>query len=838
MPSVKGSTSQPTGMTTPEGHQQGPKPPEVKSRIPRPVDQKPEHRRLDQRSVRPHNEGVQQNNKPRLQFHPMARMAVTAPEHYQASGKIPAQLNVTVPPGTTNIESFVRKNLGVPEDIDHLQFTLLKNGQGASVEQLKAGGIFELTIESDPDVVTALGDLIEVGYQPKANYQPVPFSERYRKNDLESLSDQIGAVNGGQCPAGIIDISSPWVEGLDLVALSPDLSAEIVPSDTEGGLQLVFWRADSDAAYIAVEKYKAQQEALVRQAQQELYLGTPVEQVKDNQKILQLQARKRLVGGDQSWDRELERLSKADIQKRSLPVQDATITTEERLEAFGQKPEERVVDGRSLKQCVDNHADLLSIPDRKKLEQSGFLGQKLPEKIDELLAPWHKRLERPMPKTRYGIEARVKELSAQMEKINDSFSSWSDQQKNLSILEKIELRAVRDSLRRERNLLLQVMNDPGAVGCANNGMSWNQAMEFKRLGYQLQPDVTRLSKLNDQQLDPKSPPTKLGSGGINTVYHMNYLTPEGDKVVRVFKPIATRDDTRWSEIVGEDRYLNPDCPFFTMRNMAAEKTSTALGFVDLVPDIEFVEHKQQMGLVMTMASGLTGYDAVKQNKIHTMDRDLYWQMCSELNRLEWLDALCAQPDRHTCNYMIDPETGQVIGIDNDVGFSPNPDIVRESEDKSSSDKYSGGARTGFPLLIDQAVLEGLRSLDIDALVVELEPLLSREELAALKERYVKLLEHAEGLAESGLCVEDWETWEDPTLNMAADQYQLEAQRSAEAFTTMYEDDAEYWKDELTKSGWTDSEKEQLQARYTTMDNLAQSMKVAKEHSYLGRLLSH
>ncbi len=806
--------------------------PATLSRIPRPIGQKPEYRRVDQRVVRPYHSKVAPT---------MARVSVAAPEHHHKSGLIPSTLKVQVSPDTDDIEAFLREKLNL-QGVDHIKLTLFNNGQPVSFGQFKGGGVYLLTVEADPELEPELAGLVDdIHYQMADNYQPVAFSSLYTDHGQDSLTGQLKNVASGHCPAGVIDITSIWDTSQNIIQHCPDLESRIIPSPSGQGYQLIFWRKDSAAAQLAVDNYIDRQKSLGKQAEMELYLGTNREQVAANQKILQLQARKLLVGGDESWDQELQRLTRQEAARHGDHRDGAGVSTTERLEVFGERPEERIFGGHSMGKIIEKHTEYYPVSDRVHLENSVFLKQTLPRKMDSMLAPWQKRLARPMPKTRYGIEYQVKELLKQARKMEEELNRWYLSLKKLSPVEKEELEITNSALQSEYKLLLQVLIDPETVSCAIKGMNWNQAMEFKRLGYRLHPEVTQLSELNDQRLDKSHTPHQLRAGGSHTVYLIRYLSPDGTVEERVYKPVDTRDRSRWRGVIEEEMYLNPDCPFFTLRNMAAEKVSTAIGFPDLVPKIEFTEHEHQLGLTMTLAPGKDAADAVSDGDIEKMSKEAYWEMCCQINRLEWLDALCIQPDRHGRNYMVDPATGQVTGVDNDIGFSPNPDIVRASVDQSSNTEFSVGARIGFPLLVDRATLDGLRKLDIDKLTVEMGPLLSRKELAAMKQRYLQLLEHAEGLEQQGLCVEDWPSWVDPAMGVPADEYQMLVEKKTELFHTMYKAKAEaaVALDTLMATQGvspTEEKRMQLQLQKTVWTNLVKSMEVAWEHSYLGELL--
>ena len=800
------------------------------TRIPRPENQKLEHRRIDQRDIRPYYEQTDR-----------VRITVSVPDCYKNTGQIPKYLSIPASADKGDLETFLRDKLKLQET-NHLQLTLLHNGQPTSFSAFGEGGTYELAVMVDPELESRFqGTVSDIDYQEVDDYQPTPFSSLYESHGVDGLTGQIENVASGKCPAGVIDISSFWDISLEVVQGCKELEVRLIPSPCGPGYQLVFWRKNSAAARKAVENYIGRQKLLTKQAKAEYYLGTNKEQVAANHKILQLHARKLLVGGDDSWSEEIHRLTRQEAVQQRNQESCSSISKKKRSEVFGERVEARIYLGKSVRNTIDHHVKVLSRQGFRFPKNSRLLKSELPSEVETLLGPWQKRLSLPIPKTRYGIEFQVKELIKQAQAIERNFNNWKMTRNKVSFSEMKVINEIGNTLKLEYKLLLQLLNDPGNLECALNGMTWNQAMEFKRLGYSFQSNITKVSTLNDLYLDKKHPPKALGSGASHTVYLIQYILPDGNIEQRIFKPVTTRDGSMWKDIIDDGHYLNPNCPFFTFRNMAAEHASNALGCHSLVPDVEFVEHDNQLGLSMTVASGKVAYEASVLGELDTMPRDLFWNMCCQINRLEWLDALCAQPDRHQNNYLVDLVTGNITGIDNDLCFSPNPEILIASKDESLRHSFSAGARTGFPLVVDRFFLDQLRALDIDTLVVDLEPLLRQEELVALKARYHKLLQHAEGLELRDYCIDDWTTWTDPVFGYKADKYQARVEDEPESFLFPFEFQAELvrkrdYRKALQGVNSTDKEREILQNERRCLKNIANSLKIAGEHSYLGTLM--
>jgi hypothetical protein len=78
-----------------------------------------------------------------------------------------------------------------------------------------------------------------------------------------------------------------------------------------------------------------------------------------------------------------------------------------------------------------------------------------------------------------------------------------------------------------------------------------------------------------------------------------------------------------------------------------------------------------------------------------------------LNRLQWFDALIGNTDRHGGNILVDPESGDVSGIDNDLSFGRG---ISPKEDEWM-EKGDGGKFLGLPDMIDEETSEKLLGLD-------------------------------------------------------------------------------------------------------------------------------
>ena len=333
---------------------------------------------------------------------------------------------------------------------------------------------------------------------------------------------------------------------------------------------------------------------------------------------------------------------------------------------------------------------------------------------------------------------------------------------------------------KEKTLVLQAATDPALTLCAGS-LTWNAAIEFKRLGYRFDADLTRMSALTDKALKEREG-EQLGRGAFHTAIRLNYSGSEpgdpqqGRAVSRIFKAIAHVDRSLYSRAVGNEHYLDVSTPHFIARNMAVHIIATQLQ-MDLVPECEFAIHNAQLGLLMTPALGHRSNGPDLEKLFDNPHREsAQTTVLRQLNDLEWLDALCSQSDRHCNNIMICPQSGRVTGIDNDVALYPFEGIIAASqtdqnrsaaskrqnirrEDKISS-TLRAGCRIGYPLLIDSHTLTQIQQLDITALLHRLRPHLNDNERQALATRHRLLKEHATALQKSGFVVDNWQTWRD------------------------------------------------------------------------------
>jgi hypothetical protein len=193
----------------------------------------------------------------------------------------------------------------------------------------------------------------------------------------------------------------------------------------------------------------------------------------------------------------------------------------------------------------------------------------------------------------------------------------------------------------------------------------------------------RLHGMSDADVDPALDDSRavstapLGTGAVNTVHLVTYA----DGAQYVFKPEAPgrqvmENLTLSKDYAGEQQVAQ--------LNLATQSVANALGLGDAVPKCTVGAHNGEYGLFMEKVSGIDGASFAKGNPpagglcakdILKLPDEAYGKVVGGilrgLNRLEWLDLIAGQGDRHAHNYLIDvrPDLSVTVkGIDNDQSF--------------------------------------------------------------------------------------------------------------------------------------------------------------------------
>lgn len=194
----------------------------------------------------------------------------------------------------------------------------------------------------------------------------------------------------------------------------------------------------------------------------------------------------------------------------------------------------------------------------------------------------------------------------------------------------------------------------------------------------------RIHGMQDADVDPKLDDSNhvsskvLGAGNVNTVKLVTYK----DGTQCVFKPEAIGRQSMENLALSND-YV-PDQQVSQL-NLATQSTAKALGLDDVMPKCTVGMHDGDYGLFMEKAPGVDAVDFVSgkgvppgslsAKDVAKLSADKHAKVVGALirgtNRLEWLDLVAGQGDRHAHNYMIDVKsdlTVSVKGIDNDQSF--------------------------------------------------------------------------------------------------------------------------------------------------------------------------
>ena len=197
----------------------------------------------------------------------------------------------------------------------------------------------------------------------------------------------------------------------------------------------------------------------------------------------------------------------------------------------------------------------------------------------------------------------------------------------------------------------------------------------------------------------------LGSGAAGSVFELT--RSDGNQVI--FKGEA-ESRTGLSGLAAGDGNQYAEEQTTANLNIASKNAAKALGMGDLIVDYSVGTHKGIFGFYMEKAKGMTAAamvdgdnsdDGISGRQIQFLPVEnrirIKADIRRELNRLQWLDLVTGQADRHAQNYFIhvDSETLKVTvkGIDNDAGYSQyRTGAVTFSFDAKHSDKFKASLR--------------------------------------------------------------------------------------------------------------------------------------------------
>ncbi len=618
--------------------------------------------------------------------------------------------------------------------------------------------------------------------EPPPRFKKKPSYREIEPIELENNRDKYASVSEGSRPAGVLVFESEFDPQLHKMMKSGDVDLQAYSSPELPFITAVVSRKDSEGQARG-NKLKEIVKRELRQNLDALSQGVPRDiavmrtRARNVRKQLELESISPEIIQYIEQEARLE-LAKANIDK----TREVFTNTQKRVRE--QAVTERVLERFNRPDSVQNFL----------AQVEGYFKAKSPHELsaEELRAKQSERalqkyealLEKPIPESQEQAEHAVYEILQALEVLEAQLRSllYKGDIKNPDAMGFIKANLV--CLGKDKLLLFQALDAPARRNMAGQ-LTWQSAMEIRRVGYRLDDGIAFPEQFRDEYLDPTHPPRELGQGKENIVYKLTYNTPAGTKV-RVFKPEPALDGSGFRRIVSERIYHDALHPNLTARNLATGNIAQMMG-MNVIPDMSFCEHNHKIGLAMDMAPGYMassvlvdpskGNEETPYGRCMLVDKKtrvspaIRQKVMAGLADLELLDAICAQPDRHHSNFFIDYKTGQVTGIDNDICLYAFPDIVGSSQDLRQRE-WSRGCRVGYPRLINRSTYQRLMSLDSDEVCKSLPPCFDKSVGDALKSRIEKLKAHAWFLEGAGRIVDNWADWRLPGIGLTAEEYLL------------------------------------------------------------------
>lgn len=322
-----------------------------------------------------------------------------------------------------------------------------------------------------------------------------------------------------------------------------------------------------------------------------------------------------------------------------------------------------------------------------------------------------------------------------------------------------------ESVDQERGLICSLLQNPYIVDrdggdkpiadlLANK--SWQDVLNVRRLGIEygvkVNPDNSDLAQ--EMRFVP------LDSGSINQVSLVEFAGGES----RVFKPDAFAIQTDASSVLSAhlaDWGLPLNQPRAVAKNIGTRNIAEVLGAESLVPHSRIYQHDSTVGMLQEKAEG-RALSIIARSSYRFSDGPLAKnpEFLRDLNKLQWIDALTLQADRHDSNIIVDYRNGEyhgLKGIDNDFSFGAKDvalkDIVARRGGNVIGDDTSYGYNAGLPPLIDEETYHALIAKGAATrLMKAVDGLLSTDELAAYGKRVHEVIDHARTLGASGRVV--------------------------------------------------------------------------------------
>ncbi|GKT23837.1 hypothetical protein AVHM3334_12905 [Acidovorax sp. SUPP3334] len=301
-------------------------------------------------------------------------------------------------------------------------------------------------------------------------------------------------------------------------------------------------------------------------------------------------------------------------------------------------------------------------------------------------------------------------------------------------------------LAQDRELLLQVLSE--FVDPAEH--------LYQQLNLKFTPD-TRLAYTDAHVLEAPTEPTK---GSYNKVFALKVMNADGVVQDKVFKPLKAAEKNTIGLVTG----IPADDSQTAMRNIATVSLAKKLG-LDVVADTQMAlidtgrgPLDPDLGLIMERAAG---------TQARFVDPDVLAQpaVFAEVTKLQLLDHLTGQVDRHPNNYFIHVGPNgdaKVTGIDNDLCFGKNLTSPADIQRIETDDRFMPFEGTDLPPVIDESMARSIQELTEDDLRSILSDKLNEDEIDAAGSRLEGLKNYVISLDLAGKVIKP-DQWADPQV---------------------------------------------------------------------------
>ena len=248
------------------------------------------------------------------------------------------------------------------------------------------------------------------------------------------------------------------------------------------------------------------------------------------------------------------------------------------------------------------------------------------------------------------------------------------------------------------------------------------------------------------------------AGQMNTVDRVIYDVGGGNSFEGFFKADKGFEATpAGQDLESGIRQADPN---YGARAVAMYRLDQLLG-ANVTARAEFATHNNQLGTVTERAQGarasdvetkVTGAEATRAGGGAISAEDPVLQSC--LNKLQVLDAIAGQLDRHVGNFYIQSDAqGQVTGV---TGIDLDMAFGKDMVDPTQANKPQGAMNyRGVPALVDYDLGQRLLQISDGDVEAAIKGLLSEAEVASTVARFHTVRDHAQALAVSGSLTRQW-----------------------------------------------------------------------------------